>query len=54
MERIKSAGDFSPELERDLAQLRKAAADAQPQLRTLKELEMGWVAGGDGAPVWPY
>lgn len=54
MEQIKSAGDFSLEVARDVAQLRKAAADAQPQLRTLKELEMGWVAGGDGMPVWPY
>ena len=54
MEQIKQAGEFFPELARDVAELRRAAADAQSQMRTLKEIEMGWVAGGDGAPIWPY
>jgi len=46
--------DFAHDAAPDLAELRHAAAQAQPALRALKDLEMGWVAGGDGVPVWPY
>jgi len=46
-------GAFTNELARDIADLRKAASAAQGELRTLREMEMGWVAGGDGGPVWP-
>jgi hypothetical protein len=38
----------------EIADLREAAGQAQPALRALQELEMGWVPGGDGVPVWPY
>jgi hypothetical protein len=37
-----------------ISELRTNAGVAQAGLRTLQELEMGWVAGGDGQPVWPY
>jgi len=46
--------ELSPEMARETVELRKRAVAAQSELRTLKELEMGWVAGGDGVPVWPY
>jgi hypothetical protein len=52
MERTKP--EFSPEMAREIDELGKAALKAQAGLRTLEELEMGWVAGGDGVPVWPY
>jgi len=35
-------------------ELRNSAAQGETQLRALHDLEMGWVAGGDGQPVWPY
>jgi len=54
MNQIKSAGDFTNQLARDIADLRKAAITAESELRTLKDIEMGWVGGGDGQPVWPY
>ncbi len=54
MKRIQmNAGEFTNEVARDIADLRKAGAAAEPELRTLREMEMGWVAGGDGTPVWP-
>lgn len=49
----RNAGEFTNEVARDLADVRNAAAAAEPELRTLRDMEMGWVAGGDGAPVWP-
>ena len=53
MKQVKQAGEFSNELAREIADIRAAAAAAEPELRTLRDLEMGWVAGGgDGVPVW--
>ena len=46
-------GAFTNDVARDIADLRKAASGAEGDLRTLRELEMGWVAGGDGGGVWP-
>jgi len=46
-------GAFTNDVARDIADLRKAASAADSELRTLREMEMGWVAGGDGGPVWP-
>jgi hypothetical protein len=38
---------------RDIEAIRRTADAKQGELRTLRELEMGWVAGGgDGTPVW--
>jgi 4'-phosphopantetheinyl transferase EntD len=53
MNQIKLAGVFSSDVARELDEIRAAAAAADTELRTLQDLEMGWVAGGDGAPVWP-
>jgi hypothetical protein len=36
----------------EISEIRDAAAKAE--LRTLRDIEMGWVGGGDGQPVWPY
>lgn len=53
MNEIKLAGDFSNDVAREIDELRAAANAASTELRTLQDLEMGWVAGGDGQPVWP-
>ncbi len=54
MKRIQqNVGEFTHEVAREIADLRKAAATAEPELRTLRDMEMGWVAGGDNGPVWP-
>jgi len=52
MNQIKLAGVFSSDVARELEEIRAAAAAADPELRTLRDLEMGWVAGGDGAVGW--
>jgi hypothetical protein len=47
------AVEFPNDLARDIAEIRAVAATAEPELRTLRDLEMGWVAGGgDDIPVW--
>jgi hypothetical protein len=46
---------LAPESNNEVVQeLRRYASATQAGMRTLQELEMGWVAGGDGQPVWPY
>ena len=53
MNQIKLAGEFSNEIARELDEIRAVAAAAQTELRTLRDLEMGWVAGGgDATPLW--
>ena len=53
MNQIKLAGEFTNEIAQELDEIRAVAAGTEPELRTLRDLEMGWVAGGgDGAPVW--
>ncbi len=53
MNEIKAAGQFANEINRELEEIRAVAADSQGGLRTLRDLEMGWVAGGsDDQPVW--
>lgn len=53
MNQIKPAGEFSNEIAHELDEIRAVAATAEHELRTLRDLEMGWVAGGgDGVPVW--
>ena len=50
MKRIK---EFTNDVAREIAEIRAAAAVAEPEIRTLHDLEMGWVAGGgDDQPVW--
>ena len=53
MNQIKLAGLFSDEVAREIEAIRQAADARQGELRTLRDMEMGWVAGGgDGGPVW--
>jgi len=54
MKEIKLAGAPTNDIAREIDELRSAAAGADKELRTLKDLEMGWVAGGDGTPVWGH
>lgn len=45
--------EFSTEVANEIEQLRNAAGAADKDLRVLRELEMGWVAGGsDPVIVW--
>ncbi len=53
MNQIKRAGEFSNEIAQELDEIRAVAAGAEQELRTLRDLEMGWVAGGgDSIPLW--
>jgi len=53
MNRIKMAGLFSDEVAREIDAIRAIAGAQQDELRTLRDIEMGWVSGGDdGQPVW--
>jgi hypothetical protein len=44
--------EFPNDLALEIAEIRAIAAAAEPELRTLRDVEMGWVAGGDDIPVW--
>jgi hypothetical protein len=52
MKQNKRAGEM--DMAQELTELRGAADAADAGLRILRDVEMGWVAGGDGEPVWPY
>jgi hypothetical protein len=53
MSQIKRTFDSSNDGVRDIDEIHAIAAAAEPELRTLRDMEMGWVAGGgDGGPVW--
>jgi hypothetical protein len=53
MNEIKTmAGAFADDVARDLADMREAAQHAE--IRTLADIEMGWVGGGDDVPIWPH
>ena len=43
--------DFNNEIEREIDEMRAVARQAQGDLRVLRDLELGWVGGGDGQPV---
>jgi hypothetical protein len=52
MNQIKLAGLFSDEA-REIEAIRAIAGAQGDELRTLRDIEMGWVAGGaDDTPVW--
>lgn len=52
MKHIKAV-EFQSDPAREIEEIRAVAAAAEPELRTLRDLEMGWVAGGgDDIPVW--
>jgi hypothetical protein len=54
MNEIKFAGDFNQPAEGQIEELRSAAAAAAATdgLRVLRDLEMGWIAGGDANTTW--
>ncbi len=54
MNQIKLAGDFSSDVARESTRSGPRRPRPTTELRTLRDLEMGWVAGGDGGGVWPY
>ncbi|HXZ50008.1 MAG TPA: hypothetical protein VEG27_13375 [Usitatibacter sp.] len=52
MNQTRTAQELSNDFAREIEDIRTAAATADSQLRILRDLELGWVAGGDGQPVW--
>ena len=54
MKEIKFAGDFNQQLEGRVDELRNAAAAAASSdgLRVLRDIEMGWIGGGDANTTW--
>ncbi len=45
--------EFSPEIANEIDELRAAAGEADKGMRVLREMEMGWVAGGsDPIIIW--
>jgi hypothetical protein len=52
MKQIRNSIECPNQMAEEINEIRDAAAKAA--LRTLGEIEMGWVGGGDGQPVWPY
>jgi hypothetical protein len=52
MKQIRNSVECPNPMAEEINEIRNAAAKAE--LRTLREIEMGWVGGGDGQPVWPY
>ena len=51
MNEIKTTGVFANDVARDLAQARETAQNAD--IRTLRDIEMSWIGGGDDNPTWP-
>ncbi|HZZ92039.1 MAG TPA: hypothetical protein VFE23_05715 [Usitatibacter sp.] len=53
MNEIKTmAGVFADDVARDLAEARETAQQAE--IRTLRDIELGWIGGGDDVPIWPH
>jgi hypothetical protein len=42
---------FGDDVARDLTEARETAQRAE--IRTLREVEMGWISGGDGGVIFP-
>jgi hypothetical protein len=54
MNEIKLAAEFANDAARDLQDVREAAQRGEGALRVLRDVEMGWVGGGDGLPDWGH
>lgn len=51
MNEIKTMGVFANGVASDLEEARETAQRAE--IRTLADIEMGWIGGGDDSPNWP-
>lgn len=51
MNEIKTMGVFADDVARDLEDARTTAQQAE--IRTLRDIELGWIGGGDDVPTWP-
>lgn len=51
MNETKTMGFLANDVARDLAEARQTAQNAD--LRTLRDIELGWIGGGDDNPTWP-
>ena len=52
MKELNLAALFSDDVKRDLEEARETAQHAE--IRTLRDIEMGWIGGGDEIPTWPH
>ena len=52
MNQIKFPANSNNEIDTEIEALRKAASQATEGLRTLRDIEMGWIAGGDSNTTW--
>jgi hypothetical protein len=51
MNELKQTGVFADDVARDLEDARETARNAD--IRTLRDIELGWIGGGDDVPTWP-
>jgi hypothetical protein len=51
MKEFNLAALLSDDVARDLEEARETAQHAD--IRTLRDIEMGWVGGGEDVPGWP-
>jgi hypothetical protein len=52
MKEINLSANFTNDVARDLEDVRETAERGEGALRVLRDVEMGWVGGGDGLPLW--
>jgi hypothetical protein len=52
MKEMNLSANFTNDVAHDLEDVRESAERAESSLRVLRDVEMGWVGGGDGAPIW--
>lgn len=51
MSQIKTTTGFNNDIARELDEIRRLAAESA--LRTLHDIELGWVGGGDSGIIFP-
>ena len=51
MNEIKAMGGVANDVARDLEDARETAQNAD--IRILRDIELGWIGGGDDSPGWP-
>ena len=51
MNEINAMGVFANDMARDLGEARETARNAE--IRTLRDIELGWIGGGEDNPGWP-
>jgi hypothetical protein len=52
MNEFKPMGVFANDVARLLEEARETAQNAE--IRPLRDIELGWIGGGDDSPTWPH